>query len=144
MKKPAKRTTSRTANAGHRKDTPWSVDETGIFRLGVPMEAYDIVIYYQKVAGKIADFVETVIPMLTGDSYCKESVLRILKAGRYNDQLIADSILEDFVREVRNFQTVLANGFSQLNWVKEGERIACERIRKKAEGDKDSRHGRRK
>ena len=103
-------------------ETLGEFDKNGVYRLGVPMAAYDIVRHYQAIAGKVSDFIDYVIPFLTEGAYSRESIVKILKARPGVDELLARSSLDSFIREVRSFQTELAQGFSRIDWLEEGEK----------------------
>lgn len=108
-------------------ETLGEFDKNGVYRLGVPMAAYDIVRHYQAIAGRVSDFINDVIPFLTEGAYSRESIVKILKVSPGSDELLARSSVDSFIREVRSFQTALAQGFSRIDWLGEGERV--ERLR---------------
>ena len=108
-------------------ETLGELDKNGVYRLGVPVAAYDIVRHYQAIAGKVSDFIDYVIPFLTEGACSRESIVKILKARPGVDELLAKSSLDSFILAVRSFQTELAQGFSRIDWLDEGERI--ERLR---------------
>ena len=101
-------------------ETPGDFDKNGIYRLGVPMMSYDIVKHYQKIAGKLADFIDYVVPMLSGDSYCRKSIVRILDARGLCGS--SDWDVDSFVMSLQHFQMHLAQGFSKIDWLEEGEK----------------------
>lgn len=109
-------------------DTPGDFDKEGIYRLGIPMESYDIVRHYQKLVDKIANFIDDVVPMLSEGSYLRKSILRILSArGQCNS---TDWAIDSFVMELQHFQMDLAQGFAKINWIEEGEKVARSRLHK--------------
>lgn len=114
-------------------DTPGDFDKEGIYRLSIPMESYDIVKHYQKIAGKLADFIDYVVPMLSGDAYSRKSIVRILNARGLcgpHDEELAEHDINWFVMSLQHFQMHLAQGFSKIDWLKEGEKIARSNLHK--------------
>ena len=113
-------------------ETLGEFDNNGVYRLGVPMAAYDIVRHYQAIAGKVSDFINDVIPFLTEGAYSRESMIKILKSRPGVDELLARSSVDSFIREVRSFQTELAQGFSRIDWLNEGEWVERLKLASKA------------
>lgn len=124
-----KRKAEEPENAGEiRYDTHGAIYAKGMYRLNVPMEAYHLFKDYQRVAGGLAEFVDSVIPFLTGDSDCRKSILRIL-ASRFGDDT-ADSMIDAFVLECRSFLTQLVLAMQRFDLVQEGEKIAHAKVEK--------------
>lgn len=111
------------------KETPGEIDEDDIYRLHIPMEAYDLVHDYRKVVGLVGDFSDECIPMLSMDSDCGKSIRRIIAAVEGKE--VADNIVDHFIDSNRNFLIALARGFGKMKWLDEGEKIALERANRR-------------
>lgn len=124
-----KRKAEKQEKAGEvRYETPGASDAKGIYRLHVPMEAYHLFKDHQRVAGGLAEFVNSVIPCLTGDADCRKSILRIL-ASRFGEDT-ADGMIDAFVFECRAFLTELVLAMQRFDLVQEGEKIAHAKVEK--------------